>query len=92
MQATAGGEIILYDDQTKSLWNEELITRGNYFLKKAAAWNTLSKYYLEASIAYWHSIKTGSIEKWGISCNSTSFIATEYSPIAALNRTMHYLK
>jgi RNA polymerase sigma factor (sigma-70 family) len=87
-RTTAGGEIILYDDQDEGLWNEELITRGNYFLKQAAQWNMLSKYYLEASIAYWHTIKTGSVEKWqNILQLYNHLLQLEYSPIAALNRT-----
>ena len=87
-RTTASGEIILYDEQDQGLWNEELITRGNYFLKKAATWNILSKYYLEASIAYWHTIKTGSMEKWdNILQLYNHLLQLEYSPIAALNRT-----
>jgi RNA polymerase sigma factor (sigma-70 family) len=87
-RTTAGGEIILYDDQDEKLWNEELIRRGNYFLKQAAAWHTVSKYYLEASIAYWHTIKTDSLEKWdNILQLYNHLLQIEYSPIAALNRT-----
>jgi len=87
-RTTASGEIILYDDQDDRLWNEELISRGNYFLKQAAGWNVLTKYYLEASIAYWHTIKTDSIEKWdNILQLYNHLLQLEYSPVAALNRT-----
>ncbi len=82
------GEIVLYQDQDESLWNHELISRGGYYLHQAAKGNEISKYHLEASIAYWHTIKTDSKEKWGnILQLFNQLLQLEYSPIAALNRT-----
>lgn len=46
------GEIILYHDQDEKRWNYGLISKGIYFLKQASQGNTISKYHLEASIAY----------------------------------------
>lgn len=82
------GEIVLYQDQDESLWNRELIEQGAYFLSKASSGDILSKYHLEAGIAYWHTRKKDSIEKWEhILELYNSLIIVEYSPIAALNRT-----
>ena len=82
------GEIVLYQDQDESLWNRELIEQGAYFLSKASSGDILSKYHLEAGIAYWHTRKKDSIEKWEhILELYNSLIILEYSPIAALNRT-----
>ena len=82
------GEIILYQDQDETLWNEELITRGALPLKEASTGNTLSKYHLEASIAYWHTQQTDSPEKWEhILQLYNRLLQLAYSPIAALNRT-----
>jgi RNA polymerase sigma factor (sigma-70 family) len=87
-RTTEKGEIILYEDQDKNLWNNELILKGNYFLKQASNWNIVSKYYLEASIAYWHTIKEDTKEKWeNILQLYNHLLQLEYSPIAALNRT-----
>lgn len=84
----ANGEIVLYHDQDESLWNHELITRGAFHLKEAASGETLSKYHLEASIAYWHTIKEDTREKWdNILQLFNKLLRLEYSPIAALNRT-----
>jgi predicted RNA polymerase sigma factor len=58
------GEMLLYHEQDESQWDEALIARGAYFLKQAAQGNALSKYHLEAQIAYWHTIKKDSPEKW----------------------------
>lgn len=62
-RANEDGEIILYQDQNQNLWNEELILKGNFFLKQSSNWSIISKYYLEARIAYWHTIKEDTIYK-----------------------------
>ena len=82
------GELVLYQDQDETLWNKELITKGVYFLKQASQGETISKYHLEASIAYWHTIKADTKEKWeSILQLYNRLLQLEYSPIAALNRT-----
>jgi RNA polymerase sigma factor (sigma-70 family) len=82
------GEIILYEEQDETLWNQELIEEGKYFLNCSARGNTISKYHLEASIAYWHTIKEDTKEKWeNILQLYNHLLQIEYSPIAALNRT-----
>ncbi len=82
------GEIILYEDQDTSLWNTELINRGEYYLNQASQGSILSKYHLEAAIAYWHTKKTNTAEKWeNILQLYNKLLQIEYSPIAALNRT-----
>ena len=87
-RTTENGEIILYQDQDESLWNQELIDKGTYFLSQSSTGNTLSKYHLEAGIAYWHTQKKDTPEKWEhILELYNNLIILEYSPIAALNRT-----
>jgi RNA polymerase sigma factor (sigma-70 family) len=82
------GEIVLYHDQDEALWNQELIIKGIYFLHEASKGNVISKYHIEASIAYWHTIKSDTIEKWeNILQLYNQLLVLEYSPIAALNRT-----
>ena len=82
------GEIILYHDQDETLWNQELIIKGIYFLHEATKGNEISKYHIEASIGYWHTIKSDTKEKWdNILQLYNQLLILEYSPIAALNRT-----
>lgn len=82
------GEIVLYNDQDETLWNNEMVIRGACYLKLASQGNKLSKYHLEASIAYWHTIKEDKKEKWeNILQLHNQLLQIEYSPIAALNRT-----
>ena len=82
------GEIILYHDQDESLWNQELITRGAYHLHQSSTGTHLTKYHLEAAIAYWHTQKEDTKEKWdNILQLYNKLLQIKYSPIAALNRT-----
>lgn len=82
------GEIILYEDQDETLWNKELIDRGEHYLNLASKGNKLSKYHLEAAIAYWHTQKKDTTEKWeNILQLYNRLLQIEYSPVAALNRT-----
>ena len=82
------GEMILYQDQDEALWDKELISKGAYFLHLASQGNKISKYHLEAGIAYWHTIKADTKGKWeNILQFFNQLLQIEYSPIAALNRT-----
>jgi len=82
------GEFVLYQDQDETLWDRELITKGVKLLRQASQGNELSKYHLEASIAFWHTIKEDTREKWdNILRLYDQLLLIEYSQIAALNRT-----
>ena len=82
------GDLILYDEQDTNLWNADLISKGGYFLNCAASGNKISKYHLEAGIAYWHTQKDDTKEKWeNILQLYNHLLQLEYSPVAALNRT-----
>jgi len=82
------GETILYEDQDDSRWNKELITKGTYFLNVASVGEEVSRFHLEAGIAYWHTQKEDSLEKWSnILDLYNHLLVIEYSPVAALNRT-----
>lgn len=79
---------VLYDDQDQTLWDETLIAKGVTYLHKASVGTNVSKYHLEAGIAYWHTMKPNTKEKWeSILALYDYLLAMEYSPIAALNRT-----
>ncbi len=82
------GEPVLYDNQDKNLWDEDLILKGNTFLIKSAAGEEVSKYHIEASIAFWHSTKLEHTNKWEhILQLYNQLLLIDYSPISALNRT-----
>jgi RNA polymerase sigma factor (sigma-70 family) len=77
----ANGELVLYQDQDERKWNQELIAQGIYFLNKASQGKLLSKYHLEAGIAYWHTQKADTSEKWeSILQLYNQLLQIEYSP------------
>jgi RNA polymerase sigma factor (sigma-70 family) len=87
-RVSRNGKLILYDDQDTSLWNSDLISKGAYFLHCSATGNEISGYHLEAAIAYWHTQKNDSPEKWvQILELYNQLLQLEYSTVAALNRT-----
>lgn len=86
------GEMIRYDDQDSSLWNEELIRKGEYYLNLSSK-GGINKYHLEAAIAYWHTVKNDTTEKWeNILQLYNRLLQIAYSPAAALNRTFALYK
>lgn len=86
-RANPQGEMILYADQDTNLWDQELIAQGTYYLNQGATGDVLTKYHLEAGIAYWHTHKEDSPEKWEqILHLYDQLVLMERSPIAALNR------
>ena len=87
-RADANGEAILYADQDETRWDRTLIESGRYFLNKASTGDVLSRYHLEAGIAYWHTQRADTAEKWNsILQLYNQLLILQYSPIAALNRT-----
>ena len=82
------GDQILYHEQDERLWNTELISHGEFYMCQASKGNEVSKFHLEAAIAFWHTQKTDTPEKWdNILQLYNRLLITEYSPAAALNRT-----
>ena len=87
------GRLILYEDQDTNLWNYDLVTKGAFYLNLATTGTQLSKYHIEASIAYWHTQKNDSKQKWeNILQLYNRLLQIAYSPIAALNRTFALAK
>ncbi len=86
------GETVLFDEQNKSLWDKTLIEKGNYYLVNACKGNEVSKYHLEAGIAYWHTTPTDKNKWQHILQLYNQLILIEYSPITALNRTFAFAK
>jgi RNA polymerase sigma-70 factor (ECF subfamily) len=86
-----GGELVLYEQQDCRLWDQELINRGNQFFVQASSQGELSRYHLEAAIAWWHTNQADTREKWeNILRLYNHLLVLEYSPMAALNRSYAY--
>src|SRR6185312_4027731 len=48
------GDLLLMKDQVRDLWDKEMIERGIFYLTNSATGNEMSRYHLEAAIAYEH--------------------------------------
>ena len=87
------GELVLYQDQDETRWNHELISKGVYYLSNSSKGEKITKYHLEASIAYWMTIKIDTPEKWENALQLyNQLLILEYSSIAALNRAFVFSK
>lgn len=86
------GEAILFEDQDKCLWDDELIQKGNHYLINAYEGDEVSKYHLEATIAYWHTTPTGKNKWQHILQVYNQLILIEYSPVTALNRAFAFAR
>ncbi len=86
------GEIVLFEQQNRNLWDQELIDKGNYYLVNACTGEEISKYHFEAGIAYWHTTPTDKNKWQHILQLYNQLILIEYSPITALNRTFAFAK
>jgi RNA polymerase sigma factor (sigma-70 family) len=87
----AAGGLVLYEQQDSRLWDVELIDRGNSFFLKACDAGAISRYQLEAAIAWWHTQHRDGKEKWeNILMLYNRLLMLEYSPVAAMNRVYAY--
>ncbi|MEO9802031.1 MAG: sigma-70 family RNA polymerase sigma factor [Reichenbachiella sp.] len=84
-QSDGGGDL-LYDEQDQSQWDQKLIQKGIQYLKMASKGERVSKYHLEATIAFWHTQDQEG--KWDqIFMLYNKLLTIEYSPIIAMNRS-----
>ncbi|MBO9618599.1 MAG: sigma-70 family RNA polymerase sigma factor [Niabella sp.] len=90
---SANGTIVLYDDQDRSLWDTAFIEKGFYYLQQSSKWEITSSYYIEASVAYWHTVDNSNPNKWpSILKLYDILLLTNNSPVVALNRVWAFSK
>ncbi|MBZ4189372.1 RNA polymerase subunit sigma [Niabella sp. 3A5MI-3] len=91
-RTSVNGEVILFDKQDRGLWDKSLIDKGNYYLINACNDEEISKYHLEAGIAYWHTVSEND-KKWGCILQLyNQLLLIKYSSVAALNRAFAFSK
>ncbi len=89
-RASASGEIILLEDQDRSLWNREQIDEGLALVRQAFASGQLGPFTLQAAIASVHAdARTAAATDWNrIVALYDLLLQIEPSPIVALNRAV----
>lgn len=84
------GSIILLKNQNRTLWNQELIARGQSYLNSAASGEELTDYHLEAAIAACHALApTFEQTDWPQILNLYQLLSTiKPGPIVDLNKAI----
>ena len=84
------GEILLLKQQNRTKWNQGLIDKGIYHLEASAAGENVSKYHLEAGIAYEHArAATYEQTNWNNILRCYDLLGKFYpSPVVELNRAI----
>ncbi|WP_417849757.1 RNA polymerase sigma factor [Thalassoglobus sp.] len=89
-RTTAEGDIVLLEDQNRSLWNRELIDEGLQLVEQAMATGRIGAYTIQAAISGVHaSSKTSESTDWAqvVSLYDVLFRAAP-TPIVELNRAV----
>lgn len=82
---------LLYYEQDKAQWDQALIKKGLQYLQRSSQGQIVSKYHLEASIAFWHTQEQDG--KWDqILMLYNKLLTIEYSPLIAMNRSFALAK
>jgi len=86
----ANGEIVLLEEQDRSRWNRTLIDEGRLLLERAAAWQSLGPYQLQAAISALHARASRAEDTPWKEIDSLYRIleALQPSPVVTLNRAV----
>jgi RNA polymerase sigma-70 factor (ECF subfamily) len=89
-RSTADGDIILLEDQDRSLWNGSLIREGQSLVERALATRQFGAYTVQAAIAAVHaSAQTAAATDWRqIVALYDTLLSIHPSPIVELNRAV----
>jgi RNA polymerase sigma-70 factor (ECF subfamily) len=89
-RATAAGDIVLLEDQDRSLWNQDQIRAGQELLNRALATRRFGSYTVQAAIAAVHSRARSAAETgWSqIVALYDALLQLQPSPIVELNRAV----
>ncbi len=88
------GHLITLKHQNRSVWDQELIVLGNYYMNKAAFGPHLTAYHLEAAIAYEHcTAPTYNKTNWKNIINYYDILyQLNHDPVVYLNRCLVILE
>jgi len=89
-RASPSGDLILLEDQDRSLWNREMIAEGTVLVERALASRRIGPYTLQAAISAVHAEAPGAVATdWAQIVGLYDVLARlEPSPVVELNRAV----
>ena len=89
-RASPTGDLILLEDQDRSLWNRDLIAEGRALVERALASRRIGPYTLQAAISAVHAVSpNASATDWAQIVGLYDVLASvEPSPVIELNRAV----
>jgi RNA polymerase sigma-70 factor (ECF subfamily) len=89
-RSTPEGDLILLEDQDRSIWNADLITEGQSLVQRAISVGPVGAYALQAAIAAVHAgAPTAAATDWRqIAALYDALLAINPSPVVELNRAV----
>jgi RNA polymerase sigma-70 factor (ECF subfamily) len=84
----ADGNIILLEDQDRSLWQQAYIAEGDALVRQALATRRVGAYTLQAAIAAVHAQSNGSTDWDQVIALYSVLLQVEPSPVIELNRAV----
>jgi RNA polymerase sigma-70 factor (ECF subfamily) len=89
-RSSAAGEVVLLNDQDRSLWNQEQIAEGSALVKRALSSRRIGSYTLQAAIAAVHAeAPNGAATDWAQIVGLYDVLLTvNPSPVVELNRAV----
>jgi RNA polymerase sigma-70 factor (ECF subfamily) len=89
-RTNSNGDLILLDDQDRSLWDQQLITEGKQFLEQALATQNFGGYTIQAAISAVHASSASKSETdWTEIVDLYDLLLqAEPSPVVELNRAV----
>jgi RNA polymerase sigma-70 factor (ECF subfamily) len=90
----AAGELVLLEEQDRSLWDDDLIAMGFHFFDRSIAGEEVSEWHVQAAIAaiYAKAETSGVIDWPEILDLYDQFAEMNASPVVALNRAVAVMK
>ena len=93
-RVSPAGDIVLLQYQDRSKWNFHLISLGNEYMAKSASGDSVSRYHIEAAIAFEHcTAKTYETTNWKRILELYKWLCRDFpSPVSALNRAVAVMR
>jgi RNA polymerase sigma-70 factor (ECF subfamily) len=89
-RSSADGEVVLLEDQDRSLWNQEQIAEGSVLVKRALSSRRIGSYTLQAAIAAVHAkARNSAATDWAQIVGLYDVLLSAHpSPVVELNRAV----